>query len=377
VGKLNMKMEHEQVLNINDSNHKLPEGSHGKDLRKKNGINLLNDIQQLIDVAKQHVASTVNAAISILYWQVGQRIKKEELKDTRAEYGKQTITRLAHQLTEQYGRGWGARHLRYCLKFAEIFPDFRIVNTLCSKLSWSHFRLLMAMDDSLKRDFYIEMCRLERWSVRRLQERVDSMLYERTALSRNPEETIKAELTQLADEGEISSNLVLKDPYILDFLDLNDRYVEKDLEDAILREMEQFLLELGAGFSFLARQKRMQIDEDDFYLDLLFYNRKLHRLVAIDLKMRKFKHEYKSQMELYLRWLAKYEQEEGEASPLGLILCTGKKKEQIELLELDKSGIHVAEYITVLPSKELLQKKLYDAIKNSRLRLGNSTEDQE
>ena len=166
--------------------------------------------------------------------------------------------------------------------------------------------------------------------------------------------------------------MLLKDPYVLDFLGLQDRYLEKDLEDAILHELENFLLELGAGFTFVARQKRLQIDNDDFYIDLLFYNRRLKRLVAIDLKLGDFKSADKGQMELYLRWLAKHEQEPGEAAPLGIILCSGKKQEQIELLELDASGIHVAEYLTELPPKAVLQQKLHEAITRSRQRLENS-----
>ena len=166
--------------------------------------------------------------------------------------------------------------------------------------------------------------------------------------------------------------MLLKDPYVLDFLDLNDRYLEKDLEDAILREIEQFLLELGVGFTFVARQKRLQIDNEDFYIDLLFFNRKLKRLVAVELKIGDFKAEYKGQMELYLRWLAKYEQDTDEQPPLGIILCTGKKQEQIELLELGKSGIHVAEYLTVLPPRDSLQAKLKQSIEAARLRFSGS-----
>lgn len=257
----------------------------------------------------------------------------------------------------------------------KTFPNIEIVNTLCSKLSWSHLRLLTAIDKPLKREFYIEIAQLEKWSVRQLQERINSMLFERTALSRKPEETIRNDLEQLRQTQQVSPDIVLKDPYILDFLNLRDRYLEKDLEDAILREIEQFLLELGVGFTFVARQKRLQIDNDDFYIDLLFYNRKLKRLVAIDLKLGNFQPEYKGQMELYLRWLAKYDQEPHEQPPLGIILCAGKKQEQIELLELDKSGIHVAEYLTVLPPKELLQAKLQEAIATARLRLPYSQDE--
>jgi predicted nuclease of restriction endonuclease-like (RecB) superfamily len=236
-------------------------------------------------------------------------------------------------------------------------------------LSWSHLKELIYLDDPLKRNFYVELCRLETWSVRQLRERLQSMLFERSAISKKPDETIRHDLEVLRQEQRPSPEVLLKDPYLLDFLGLNDRYLEKDLEDAILREIEQVLLELGAGFTFVARQKRVQIDNDDFYIDLLFYNRKLRRLVAVDLKVGDFRAEHKGQIELYLRWLAKHEQEADENPPLGIILCTGKKQEQIELLELDKSGIHVAEYLTVLPQRETLQAKLHQSIANARRRL--------
>ena len=260
------------------------------------------------------------------------------------------------------------------VRFSEVFPDFQIVQTLSAQLSWSHFSCLVTIADPLKQEFYLTMALQEHWSTRTLAERIDAQLFERTALSKMPEQTITRELAILREQGLVNENLILKDPYILDFLDLNDSYLEKDLEDAILREMQQFLLELGNGFSFVARQYRMQIDDDDFYLDLLFYNRKLKRLVAIDLKVGNFKAEYKGQMELYLRWLAKHEQEAGENPPLGIILCAGKKQEQIELLELDSAGIHVAEYLTTLPPKAVLKQRLHQAIVNARLRLDNKSE---
>ncbi len=330
---------------------------------------LIADICELIERARQRTATAVNAELTRLYWQIGRRIQFEVIKGERAAYGQQIFSVLSVNLTSEYGKGWSERQLRHCLRIAEVFPDEKILHTLCAELSWSHLRQIAALDDAIKRDFYIELCRLEHWSVRQLQERMNSMLYERSAISKKPEETIRQELVQLRQEQQLSPSLLLKDPYILDFLGLNDRYLERDLEDAILREIEQFLLELGAGFTFVARQKRIQIDDDDSYIDLLFYNRKLKRLVAIDLKLGRFKHEYKSQMELYLRWLAKHEQESDEASPLGIILCAGKKQEQIELLELDKSGIHVAEYLTVLPSREVLQIKLHRSIEIARQRL--------
>jgi predicted nuclease of restriction endonuclease-like (RecB) superfamily len=332
-------------------------------------IPLFQEIRQLIDTAKQRAAVAINTEITLLYWQIGHRIQTEILQRQRAEYGKQIIVSLSQQLTQTYGKGWGEKQLRHCLHFSEIFPDEQIVSALRRQLSWTHIKTLIYIDDPLKRDFYIQMSCLEHWSSRQLQERINSMLYERTALARKPEETIRQDLDQLRQTQQPSPDFLLKDPYILDFLEINDHYLEKDLEDAILRDIEQFLLELGAGFTFIARQKRLQIDNDDYYIDLLFYNRKLKRLVAIDLKLGNFKPEYKGQMELYLRWLAKYEQETDEQPPLGIILCAGKKQEQIELLELDKSGIHVAEYLTVLPPKELLQAKLQQAIATARRRL--------
>lgn len=332
---------------------------------------LFNDIKSLIDSARQRVAVAVNAELTLLYWQVGQRINSEILKGERAEYGKQVIAHLAGQLTGVYGKGWSQKQLLHCLRFAETFTDEQILSALRRQLSWTHFKTLMYIDDPLKRDFYAQMAQLEGWSTRVLSERIDAMLFERTALSKKPEETIRLELQALAERGEMTPALVLKDPYVLDFLELNDHYLEKDLEDAILRELEQFLLELGAGFTFIARQKRLQIDNDDFYIDLLLYNRRLRRLIAIDLKLGSFKAEYKGQMELYLRYLARYEQEAGENPPLGIILCAGKKTEQIELLELDKSSIHVADYLTVLPPREVFEAKLHSAIAAARKRLGN------
>ncbi|CAN2041266.1 DUF1016 domain-containing protein [Candidatus Magnetomoraceae bacterium gMMP-15] len=332
---------------------------------------LFTEIKQLVQSAKQRAAVAVNAELTLLYWQVGKRISSEILKGERADYGKEVIKNLARDLTNAFGKGWSKKQLHHCLRFAEIFPDEKIVSTLWRQLSWSHFKILIYQDTPLKRDFYLTMAVQERWSTRTLAERIDSQLYERTAISKKPEETIVRELAELREKGRVNENLILKDPYILDFLELNDSYLEKDLEDAILRELQQFLLELGSGFTFIARQYRIQVDDDDYYIDLLFYNRKLKRLVAIDLKVGRFKAEYKGQMELYLRWLAKYEQESDELPPVGIILCAGKKQEQIELLEMGKSGIHVAEYLTTLPPKEILEQRLHQAIINAKLKLEN------
>jgi predicted nuclease of restriction endonuclease-like (RecB) superfamily len=311
--------------------------------------NLLLEIHGLITEAQLQASVAINAELTLLYWQIGKRINQEILQGERAEYGKTIVLLLAQNLTQEFGRAFEEKNLRRMMQFATDFAEEQIVATLSRQLSWSHFKELLPIKNALQREFYLQMAQLERWSVRQLRERIGSQLYERTALSRKPELTIAHDLEKLRSEKKISPALLLKDPYILDFLGLQDRYLEKDLEDAILREIEHFLLEMGAGFTFVARQKRIQLDGDDFYIDLLLYNRKLKRLVAIDLKIGDFEAGFKGQMELYLRYLAKFEQEPDELSPLGIILCTGKKQEQIELLELDKSSIHVAEYQTVVP----------------------------
>lgn len=335
---------------------------------------LLHDVRRLIEEARSAVAVTVNSALTMLYWQVGKRMNEENLKGERGGYGEEIVVSLARQLSWEYGEGFSVKNLRHMIRFATVYPDEKIVSALRRQLTWTHFRTVIYIEDHLKRDFYTEMCRIERWSTRMLQSRVDSMLYERTALSRKPEELIQQELDILRNEERLTPDMVFRDPYILDFLGLKDRYLEKDLEDAILRELELFLLELGAGFSFIARQKRIQVDSDDYYIDLLFFNRRLKRLVAIDLKLGDFKPADKGQMELYLRWLDRHERQQGEEAPIGLILCAGKKYETVEYLELEKSGIRVAEYLTELPSREILEKKLHAAIAHARQQLAHRDE---
>jgi predicted nuclease of restriction endonuclease-like (RecB) superfamily len=325
-------------------------------------LKLLTEIRSLVTEAKQQATVAVNATLTQLYWQIGQRINQEVLGGERAEYGKQIVATLARQLTEEFGRGFSEKQLRRMMQFADAFPDSQIVASLMRQLSWTHFVQLIPLKDPLQQEFYAQMCRIERWSVRELGSRIDSMLYQRTALSKQPDALIKQELGKLAQSDQVSGNLLLKDPYVLDFLGLEDHYLEKDLEDAILRDLESFLLELGAGFTFIARQKRIQIDDEDFYIDLLFYNRHLRQLVAIDLKIGPFKAHYKGQMELYLRWLDKHERQASEEPPLGIILCAENRQEQIELLQLDAGGIHVAEYLTVLPERQLLHERLQRAI---------------
>jgi predicted nuclease of restriction endonuclease-like (RecB) superfamily len=338
----------------------------------KNKDILFAEVTRLIEESKSFVAQTANATITMLYWKIGKRINKEILANKRAEYGKQIIVSLSKQLTEKYGDSFSEKNVRRMMQFAEVFPDESIVVSAIRQLSWTHFIALIPLKQPLQREFYAEMCRIEKWTVKTLREKIDGMLYERTTISKKPDKLIKKELKGLREENILTPDFVFRDPYFLNFLGLKDTYSEKDLESAILTEIQRFVIELGSDFAFLARQKRIQIDKKDFSIDLLFYHRRLKRLVAIDLKLGQFEAGFKGQMELYLRWLEKHEMQKGENKPIGLILCTEGNKEQIELLQLSKAGIKIAEYLTELPAKKLLQKKLHQAIEISKKRLENT-----
>jgi len=330
---------------------------------------LLSDIRAMIDSARNHAAHAVNTAQVLLYWNIGRRVRQDVLGNQRAGYGQRVVYTISVDLVREYGQGYTDRALFQMMRFSESFADADVVKHLTSHLRWSHFRLIMYMDDSLKRDFYGEMCRMERWSVRSLRSKIDGMLYERTALSRKPADLMKKELAALREEDRLTPDLVFKDPYFLPFLGLKGGYSEKDLEGAILRELEDFLVELGTDFTFVARQKRIIVGKKDRFLDLLFFHRRLRCLVAVELKLTDFEPSHMGQMEFYLRWLEKYEMCPGERPPIGLILCAGKEHEDVELLRLAKSGIRVAEYLTQLPPRQVLEKKLHDAIELARERL--------
>ena len=341
----------------------------------KTPVNLYADIHRLIEDARSYVAATANKTITVLYWQIGERINKELLDGQRAEYGKQIVSLLATQLQQAFGRqGFQERNIRRMMQFAELFTDFEIVSEMATQLSWSHFIELFGIKNTLQREFYTQMAAFEKWGSKQLRAKIDGMLFERSLISGKPEELIKTELENMRNGEKFSPDLVFKSPYFLDFAGLKGMYSEKSLEDSLIVSIEQFIMELGAGFTFIERQKRMIIDGDDFYLDLLFYHRKLKRLIAIELKLGKFKAAYKGQMELYLRWLDKYEKQEGEDSPLGLILCAEGKHEQIELLQLEQSGIKVAEYLTELPDIELMKQQLHKELAIKRKLFENRKE---
>lgn len=319
---------------------------------------LLAEVVGLIETAKTKVVNYANSSLTVLFWHIGNKILKEKLQNQRAEYGKETVVTLSRELTERFGRNYEEKNLRRMIQFAETFPDVENVVTLSRHLSWSHFLVLIPMTNLDARNYYSNLTFESLISVRELRKQIEKKSYERSESAN----------MQLSENTDIRKG-VFKDPYLLDFLELKDGYLEAELESAILKELELFILELGIGFSFIERQKRMIIDGDDFSLDLLFYHRKLKRLVAIELKLGKFKAQYKGQMELYLNWLDKYEKQDGEQSPIGLILCAEASKEQVELLDMHKDGIMVAEYWTDLPPKEKLEAKLQQSLSEARERI--------
>lgn len=329
---------------------------------EKHTAQLYNDVCQIIDTTRSRLATTVNAEICLLNWTVGTRVKEEILNNQRADYGKQVVKKLSVLLTENYGKGWGYEKLKHCVRSAYLFSEEEIRYAVRTQLTWTHLRSLMSIEDDLKRSFYMEMVRIERWDTRTLDQKIDQMLYERTALSRKPEELIKKELKEIQQTDSLTPDVVFRSSYFLDALGLSDTYSEKDLEDAILINLQSFLREMGNDFAFLDRQKRITVDAVDYRIDLLFFHRGLKRLVAIDLKLGKFRPEHEGQMLLYLRYLNKNERKEGEESPIGLILCSEGNTEHIEYLMLDEGNIKVAQYYTQLPDKKVLSEKLHKAI---------------
>ncbi len=327
------------------------------------------DINDLIKRKKRDAKNAVNDTIISLYWGIGKKLTKEITGVNKPEYGRKVILEISNRLSADYGAGFNKSAISRMINFYQEFPDYEKVATLSQQLTWSHFIEILPIKDALKREFYAVMCKNENWSVRTLRERKKSMLYERTAISKKPDGTIKNELAELTEENKMSLDMFYRDPYVLDFLGLKDTYSERDLENAILVQLEKFILEMGSDFAFLARQKHFVLDGKDYFMDLLFFHRTLRRLVLIELKLGEFEPQDKGQVELYLRWLEKYEMAEGEEKPIALILCAEKSQETIELMELDNGRIHVAQYLTKMPPKEVLERKLLQAIANAKKQL--------
>ena len=336
------------------------------------GRSLIGDLHKMICEARKRVAVSVNSAAVVLYWSVGRRIRVDVLKNKRAEYGERIQKDISEKLTKEFGPGWGIRKIQHCVRSADVFSEEQIVSAVRTQLGWTHLKMIMAERDEVKRDFYLTLCAHEHWSTRELEKKMDGMLYERTAIARHPEEVVRKELAKVREKGELTPDIVFKSSYILDFLRLNGDYSERDLETTILSEIQEFLRELGTDFAFLDRQKRFTVDGTDYKIDLLFYHRSLRRLIAIDLKLGKFKPKYEGQMRLYLRWLDRNERREGEDSPIGLILCSEGNTEHVEYLMLEKSEVRVAQFLTELPKIEEIRTRLQRAVALAEVRLADN-----
>jgi predicted nuclease of restriction endonuclease-like (RecB) superfamily len=318
---------------------------------------LFEGVTEIIDDARTKVAVYVNAQASMTFWNVGKYIIDDLEYQTYSAYGQKILATLSQRLTNRYGKGYTYSALTRMMKVARLYGDREMFATLSQTLTWSHFIELITIKDDTKRLFYQQMGIAEHWSVTQLREKQDEMAYERSLIAAKPDDEIVKTLEGISSQNT-EPDVVLKSSYILDFLGLSGYYSEEELEDAIAKQLETFILELGQGFAFLERQKRFTIDGTDYYLDLLFYHRKLKRLVAIDLKLGKFKPQYKGQMELYLKYMQKYDMQPDENPPIGLLLCSEGNTEHIELLMLDEDNIKVGQYLTYLPEKQWFLDKL-------------------
>lgn len=323
---------------------------------------LFFDISAFIEKAKHRISQEFNSSYVLLAWDIGTRISQEILDHKRAAYGQSIMDSLSKDLQLKYGQGFDKTSLSRMVKFSKLYSEREIVATLSQQLSWSHIIQLIAIKDDLKRDFYVEMCCIEHWDIRTLRKKINDMLFERSAIAKKPENLIRKELDAIRDSKTITPDFIFRDPYFLNFTGLEGDYSESDLENAILDELVKFIQEFGNDFCFVTRQKRMSTENKDRYLDLLFFHRGLRRLIAVELKIGSFEPAHKGQMEWYLNWLDKNAKHPGEERPLGIILCADKDQEDVEYLELDATGIHVAQYLTQLPPRELLEEKLRAAI---------------
>ena len=371
-------------------------GREAKPISRRVYPTILPEIRSLIEMSRHHAAVTANLAMVNLYWNIGRVITQDIKKnEKRAGYGEQLVEEVARVLTQEYGQGFSARNLwdmnRFYAEFRILQPlpaeshseqirqtvsnEFRknrILQALPAEsgspitidlrkhfyLGWTHYRTLLGIEDIRKRQFYFDQVSSQRWSTRELERQINGALFERVALSRSTRKLLALEKKKGPPEV-VRYEDIFKDPYLLDFLGLKGAYSEKDLEAAIIRNLEQFLIELGSDFCFIGRQYPMRIDDVDYFLDLLFFHRGLHCLIAIDLKLGTFTAADKGQMDLYLSWLKEHEWREEENKPIGLILCSSKKKQHVELLL--RHGPHkmqVSEYLTKLPDKRLLEERL-------------------
>ncbi len=326
-----------------------------KEIRKN--LNLLDDIRQIIDQARKQVQQTVNSAMVFAYWEIGRLIVEDEQQgQERATYGQELLKTLSEQLTKEYGKGFDIRNLRNMRKF---YQTFRIRNAVRTELSWTHYRILTRLENEQARQWYIQEAIEQNWSSRALERQISKLYYERLLASKDRqlvEEEAQGKTQALAEKNKD----YLRDPYILDFLNLQDKtYQESELEDAIVSNLQNFLLELGKGFAFVERQQRIRFEDEDFYIDLVFYNFKLKCFLLIDLKLGKLKHQDIGQMDTYIRLYDQQKKSADDNPTIGLVLCSEKSEAVVKYSILnDEKQLFAAKYLSYLPSEEELKKEL-------------------
>ena len=315
-------------------------------------IKFYSQIKNILESARGQVYKAANSAMILAYWQIGKNIIEQQGGDERADYGARLISELAKRLTADFGKGFDERNLRNMRAFYLAFPNW---NTVCTELTWSHYRTVLRVENAEARNWYIREAASEGWSVRQLDRQISTLYYDRLLMSRNKEPVIaeaKEKLDAVPTEGFI------KDPYVLEFLGLNEYPAlrESKLEQALIDNLQHFLLELGKGFCFVARQKRMRYDDEDFYLDLVFYNSILKCHVLIDLKIGKLTHQDIGQMDSYIRMFDALYKNEDDNPTIGIILCSEKSEAIVKYSVLnDKKNIFASKYQFTLPTEEELQ----------------------
>ena len=327
---------------------------------KDNSVALPSDevylnVRRSVITAQRRVYAAVNSAMVEAYWEIGEQIYFACGENLRAEYGKNLLNFLSEKLTEEFGRGFDASNLR---KMRQFYLTFQIRDALRPELSWTHYRLLMRVSDEKARDFYMDECVKSNWSSRQLERQITTFSYERLLAGRDREDFItEAESTEQKPEYE----RIIKDPYVLEFLDLeaNPKFYEKDLEEALIQNLQKFLLELGRGFSFVSRQKRISFDGRHFYIDLVFYNYILKCFVLIDLKLGDLTHQDLGQMQMYVNYYTREMRTEGDNPPVGIVLCADKSESIVRYtLPEDNSQIFASRYMLYMPTEEEFKREL-------------------
>jgi len=325
------------------------------ELSAENTSETYSRIRNSVITAQSRIYNAVNSAMVQAYWEIGEQIYIACGENERAEYGKGLLKYLSEKLTAEFGKGFTVANLRNMRQFYMMYPKRY---TLCSELSWSHYRILMRISDDKRRAWYTEECAKSGWSVRQLERQINTMFYERL-LSSKEKDTVAAEIQTTEPKPEYEK--IIRDPYVLEFLDLpeNPHFYEKDLEQAIIDHLQKFLLELGRGFSFVARQKKISFDGRHFYIDLVFYNYILKCFVLIDLKLGDLTHQDLGQMQMYVNYYTRELMNEGDNPPIGIVLCADKSDAIVKYtLSENDTQIFASKYMTYIPSEEEFKREL-------------------